>query len=139
MVFAYGQSVQRGTFNAALLVGGNPWTYPVRLIITRLITNLILYCTAIKQRLLFSFLFFFLYLLFIIITVFIQYLDMRFKSKMVRRLASATYYIRSILNLGVTVFTPCVALKTVMGLPYWFSIVLISSIAILFTVLVRTQ
>lgn len=62
---------------------------------------------------------------------------MRFKSRLVRRLASATYFIRSILNLGVTVFTPCVALKTVMGLPYWFSIVLITSIAIVFTVLVR--
>lgn len=61
---------------------------------------------------------------------------MRFKSRLVRRLASGTYYIRSILNLGVTVYTPCVALKTVMGLPYWFSIVLISSIAILFTLLV---
>lgn len=62
---------------------------------------------------------------------------MRFKSRLVRRLASATYFIRSILNLGVTVFTPCVALKTVMGLPYWFSIVLITSIAIVFTLLVR--
>lgn len=62
---------------------------------------------------------------------------MRFKSRLVRRLASATYFIRSILNLGVTVFTPCVALKTVMGLPYWFSIILITSIAIVFTLLVR--
>ncbi|KAL5234454.1 hypothetical protein ACI65C_001864 [Semiaphis heraclei] len=69
------------------------------------------------------------------ITSVYQYLDMRFKSRLVRRLASATYFIRSILNLGVTVFTPCVALKTVMGLPYWFSIVLITSIAIVFTLL----
>ncbi|XP_060838094.1 sodium-coupled monocarboxylate transporter 2 isoform X2 [Rhopalosiphum padi] len=69
------------------------------------------------------------------ITSVYQYLDMRFKSRLVRRLASATYFIRSILNLGVTVFTPCVALKTVMGLPYWFSIILITSIAIIFTLL----
>ncbi|XP_008178360.1 sodium-coupled monocarboxylate transporter 2 isoform X2 [Acyrthosiphon pisum] len=69
------------------------------------------------------------------ITSVYQYLDMRFKSRLVRRLASGTYFIRSILNLGVTVFTPCVALKTVMGLPYWFSIILITSIAIVFTVL----
>ncbi|XP_022178671.1 sodium-coupled monocarboxylate transporter 2 isoform X2 [Myzus persicae] len=69
------------------------------------------------------------------ITSVYQYLDMRFKSRLVRRLASATYFIRSILNLGVTVFTPCVALKTVMGLPYWFSIILITSIAIVFTLL----
>ncbi|CAI6369177.1 unnamed protein product [Macrosiphum euphorbiae] len=69
------------------------------------------------------------------ITSVYQYLDMRFKSRLVRRLASGTYFIRSILNLGVTVFTPCVALKTVMGLPYWFSIILITSIAIVFTLL----
>ncbi|XP_060880512.1 sodium-coupled monocarboxylate transporter 2-like isoform X1 [Metopolophium dirhodum] len=69
------------------------------------------------------------------ITSVYQYLDMRFKSRLVRRLASATYFIRSIQNLGVTVFTPCVALKTVMGLPYWFSIILITSISIVFTVL----
>ncbi|XP_050427927.1 sodium-coupled monocarboxylate transporter 2 isoform X2 [Adelges cooleyi] len=69
------------------------------------------------------------------ITSVYQYLDMRFKSTLVRRLASGTYVVRSLLNLGVTVFTPCVALKTVMGLPYWFTITSISIIAIVFTLL----
>ncbi|XP_050535997.1 sodium-coupled monocarboxylate transporter 2 isoform X2 [Daktulosphaira vitifoliae] len=69
------------------------------------------------------------------ITSVYQYLDMRFKSRLVRRLACGTYVIRSLLNLGVTVFTPCVALKTVMGLPYWFTISSISLIAIIFTLL----
>ncbi|XP_067007562.1 sodium-coupled monocarboxylate transporter 2 isoform X1 [Anabrus simplex] len=69
------------------------------------------------------------------ITSVYQYLDMRFKSRLVRCLASFTYVIRSLLNLGVTVFTPCVALKTVIGLPYWVSIIAITSISVFFTLL----
>ncbi|XP_048507117.1 sodium-coupled monocarboxylate transporter 1 [Athalia rosae] len=69
------------------------------------------------------------------ITSVYQYLDMRFKSKSVRCIASFSYVIRSLLNLAVTVFTPCVALKTVIGLPYWASIIAITSIAVVFTVM----
>ncbi|RZF31964.1 hypothetical protein LSTR_LSTR012434 [Laodelphax striatellus] len=69
------------------------------------------------------------------ITSVYQYLDLRFKSRLVRCLASGTYVVRSLLNLGVTVFTPCVALKTVIGLPYWASIASIIAIAIFFTVM----
>lgn len=69
------------------------------------------------------------------ITSVYQYLDMRFKSRAVRCLASGTYVIRSVLNLGVTVFTPCVALKTVIGLPYWASIVSITTIGVGFTIM----
>ncbi|CAL1685971.1 unnamed protein product [Lasius platythorax] len=69
------------------------------------------------------------------ITSVYQYLDMRFKSKLVRCLASFSYVIRSLLNLAVTVFTPCVALKTVIGLPYWTSIVGITSISVAFTIM----
>nr|CAD7263701.1 unnamed protein product [Timema shepardi] len=73
------------------------------------------------------------------ITSVYQYLDLRFKSRLVRCLASLTYVIRSLLNLGVTVFTPCVALKTVIGLPYWASIFGITFISVIFTVMVRSQ
>lgn len=69
------------------------------------------------------------------ITSVYQYLDLRFKSRLVRCLASGTYVFRSLLNLGVTVFTPCVALKTVIGLPYWFSIMSIVAVSIIFTLL----
>ncbi|XP_076240459.1 sodium-coupled monocarboxylate transporter 1 [Calliopsis andreniformis] len=69
------------------------------------------------------------------ITSVYQYLDMRFKSKLVRCLASFSYVIRSLLNLAVTIFTPCVALKAVIGLPYWASIVGITSISVVFTVM----
>ncbi|XP_063239969.1 sodium-coupled monocarboxylate transporter 1 [Bacillus rossius redtenbacheri] len=69
------------------------------------------------------------------ITSVYQYLDLRFKSRLVRCLASLTYVIRSLLNLGVTVFTPCVALNTVIGLPYWASIFGICFISIIFTIM----
>ncbi|XP_015594854.1 sodium-coupled monocarboxylate transporter 1 isoform X2 [Cephus cinctus] len=69
------------------------------------------------------------------ITSVYQYLDMRFNSKLVRCLASFSYVIRSLLNLAVTVFTPCVALNTVIGLPYWASITSITTISVLFTIM----
>ncbi|XP_076630792.1 sodium-coupled monocarboxylate transporter 1 isoform X2 [Colletes latitarsis] len=69
------------------------------------------------------------------ITSVYQYLDMRFKSKLVRCLASFSYVIRSLLNLAVTIFTPCVALKAVIGLPYWASIIGITTISVIFSVM----
>lgn len=69
------------------------------------------------------------------ITSVYQYLDMRFKSRLVRCLASGTYIVRQLLNQGVTVFTPCVALYTVIGIPYWASIFGITIVSIIFTIL----
>ncbi|XP_068085394.1 sodium-coupled monocarboxylate transporter 2 [Anabrus simplex] len=69
------------------------------------------------------------------ITSIYQYLDMRFKSRLVRCLAALTFIVKSLLNLGVTVLTPCVAMKTVTGIPYWASIMGISAISIFFTIL----
>ncbi|ENN80491.1 hypothetical protein YQE_03095, partial [Dendroctonus ponderosae] len=69
------------------------------------------------------------------ITSVYQYLDMRFKSRLVRCLASGTYVVRQLLNQGVTVYTPCVALNTVIGIPYWASIVGISGVSIIFNIL----
>ncbi|GLV32644.1 uncharacterized protein CBL_00649 [Carabus blaptoides fortunei] len=69
------------------------------------------------------------------ITSVYQYLDMRFKSRLVRCLASGTYIVRQLLNQGVTVFTPCVALNTVIGIPYWASIMGITLVSIIFTIL----
>lgn len=40
------------------------------------------------------------------------------------------------MNLGVTVYTPSVALNTIIGIPYWVSLVGMTLISILFTVLV---
>lgn len=60
----------------------------------------------------------------------------RFKSRLVRCLASGTYIVRQVFNLGVTVYTPAVALKTLIGIPYWVSLAGITSISIIFNILV---
>lgn len=69
------------------------------------------------------------------ITSVYQYIELRFKSRLVRCLASGTYVFRSILNLGVTVFTPTVALYTIIGFPIWMSLVGITIISIIFNML----
>jgi solute carrier family 5 (sodium-coupled monocarboxylate transporter), member 8/12 len=69
------------------------------------------------------------------ITSVYQYIEMRFHSRLVRCLASGTYVFRSILNLGVTVFTPTVALYTIIGIPIWMSLVAITAISICFNLL----
>lgn len=73
------------------------------------------------------------------ITSVYQYLDLRFKSRLVRSLASGTYIVRALLNQGVTVFTPCVALNTVIGIPYWASIAGITAFSIIFNLLVSSN
>jgi solute carrier family 5 (sodium-coupled monocarboxylate transporter), member 8/12 len=69
------------------------------------------------------------------ITSVYQYIELRFKSRLVRCLASGTYIFRTILNLGVTVFTPTIALYTIIQIPIWVSLVAISLISILFNLL----
>lgn len=69
------------------------------------------------------------------ITSVYQYIELRFKSRLVRCLASGTYVFRSILNLGVTVFTPTVALYTIIGVPIWVSLSAITGISIIFNLL----
>ncbi|KAH8382196.1 hypothetical protein KR009_002237 [Drosophila setifemur] len=69
------------------------------------------------------------------ITSVYQYIDLRFKSRTVRCLASFTYIVRQICNLGITVYTPSVALSTVIGIPYWASIVGMAVICIFFTIM----
>lgn len=56
-----------------------------------------------------------------------------------RCLASATYIVRQICNLGITVYTPSVALSAVIGIPYWASIVGMSIICIFFTIMVSQE
>lgn len=58
----------------------------------------------------------------------------RFKSKLVRRLASATFIARNVFIMGITMYTPCVALNTVANIPYWASYLLMTALGILFTI-----
>lgn len=69
------------------------------------------------------------------ITSVYQYIELRFKSRFVRCLASGTYVFRCILNQGVTVFTPTIALYTIIGVPIWMSLCGITAISIIFNLL----
>ncbi|XP_035896544.1 sodium-coupled monocarboxylate transporter 1-like isoform X2 [Anopheles stephensi] len=69
------------------------------------------------------------------ITSVYQYLELRFNSRLVRCLASGTYILRTLLSLGVTIYTPTVALNTIIGVPYWVSLLSITLISIFFNAL----
>lgn len=63
----------------------------------------------------------------------------RFKSKLVRRLASGTFIARNVFIMGITMYTPCVALNTVANIPYWASYLLMTALGILFTIFVSEK
>ncbi|XP_055545656.1 sodium-coupled monocarboxylate transporter 1-like isoform X1 [Wyeomyia smithii] len=69
------------------------------------------------------------------ITSVYQYLELRFNSRLVRCLASGTYIMRSLFSLGITIYTPTVALNTIIGVPYWVSLMCITCISIFFNAL----
>lgn len=60
----------------------------------------------------------------------------RFKSRLVRRLASFSFIIRNCLTLGITIYTPCVALNIIAGIPDWASLTTMTLLTILFTITV---
>ncbi|XP_032523465.2 sodium-coupled monocarboxylate transporter 2 [Danaus plexippus] len=64
-----------------------------------------------------------------------EYLQMRFGSRWVRRLAAATFLLRQTLNLAITVYTPSVALHAVLALPHWASAAALTIVAIVFNLL----
>lgn len=64
-----------------------------------------------------------------------EYLQMRFGSIWVRRMAAATFLLRQTLNLAVTVYTPTVALHAVLALPHWASAAALTVVAIVFNLL----
>ncbi|CAH1641570.1 unnamed protein product [Spodoptera littoralis] len=64
-----------------------------------------------------------------------EYLQMRFGSRWVRRMAAATFLLRQVLNLSVTVYTPTVALHAVLALPHWASAAALTIVGIVFNLL----
>ncbi|XP_075986730.1 sodium-coupled monocarboxylate transporter 1 [Anticarsia gemmatalis] len=64
-----------------------------------------------------------------------EYLQMRFGSRWVRRMAAATFLVRQVLNLSVTVYTPTVALHAVLALPHWASAAALTIVGIVFNLL----
>ncbi|CAB3227531.1 unnamed protein product [Arctia plantaginis] len=64
-----------------------------------------------------------------------EYLQMRFGSSWVRRMAAATFLVRQVLNLSVTVYTPTVAFHAVLALPHWASAAALTIVGIVFNLL----
>ncbi|XP_046383633.1 sodium-dependent multivitamin transporter [Ischnura elegans] len=60
-----------------------------------------------------------------------QYLELRFRSKSARCLASFTYVIRCIIGLSVTMLTPSIALSGLVGVPLYACILIIAGLTIL--------
>lgn len=63
----------------------------------------------------------------------------RFNSRLVRSLASAAFVLRNVTAMGITLYTPCVALNTILGVPYYASLLAMTGISICFTLLVHIQ
>lgn len=61
----------------------------------------------------------------------------RFKKRIVRDIASAIFILRSVFALGVTLFTPCVALYTIIDVPIYASLLALTGISICFTLFVH--
>ncbi len=63
-------------------------------------------------------------------------MEIRYSSRLVRTLASLSYITSIVLYMGVVLYTPCLALKTVTGLPLLSLIVMGGVIGTFYTVLV---
>lgn len=61
-----------------------------------------------------------------------MFLD-RFKSRLVRSLASGAFVLRNVTAMGITLYTPCVALNTILDVPYYISLLAMTAISIGFT------
>lgn len=66
-----------------------------------------------------------------------EYLNMRFGSRLVRQLASATFIVRAVFNLAIIIYTPCVAMQTIMAVPFWASLLTLTGISICFAIFVH--
>ena len=66
----------------------------------------------------------------------LQYLELRYNSRVVRLFASFSYMISIILYMGVVLYAPCLALHTITGLPVVALILLGGIVATIYTVMV---
>lgn len=64
-----------------------------------------------------------------------QYLERRFKSVLLRKLASALVILQTCLYMGIVLYGPSLALGSVTGLPVWLSIVLNGVVCAFYTAL----
>ena len=66
----------------------------------------------------------------------LQYLELRYNSRVVRLLASFSFIVSLILYMGVVLYAPCLALHTITGLPVVALILLGGIVATIYTVMV---
>ncbi|XP_050715097.1 sodium-dependent multivitamin transporter-like [Eriocheir sinensis] len=62
-----------------------------------------------------------------------QYLEMRYKSLWARRVGSALFILQILLNQAVVIYAPALALAAVTEFPIWLSIVVVGTVASLYT------
>ncbi|XP_077977806.1 sodium-coupled monocarboxylate transporter 1-like [Glandiceps talaboti] len=62
-----------------------------------------------------------------------EYLEIRFKSKVVRALGCATFIFQTVLYMGVAVYAPSLALNAVTGFSVWGSVVTIGLVCTFYT------
>ncbi|XP_060071971.1 sodium-coupled monocarboxylate transporter 2-like [Ylistrum balloti] len=62
-----------------------------------------------------------------------EYLELRFQSKAVRRIGTMIGMLLTIMDMGVTLYAPSLALQFVAGIPLWVSIAVIGLVCTLYT------
>ncbi|KAG0717767.1 Sodium-coupled monocarboxylate transporter 2 [Chionoecetes opilio] len=67
------------------------------------------------------------------ITSVYEYLEMRFDSRMMRRMASLMFVLQTLLYEAVAIYAPALALAAVTNMPVWVSILAVAAIASVYT------
>ncbi len=62
-----------------------------------------------------------------------EYLERRFESKWIRRLASGILIIQQLLESGVVLYAPSIVLETFLGFPMWMSVLGMGTCATIYT------
>ena len=65
-----------------------------------------------------------------------QYLEMRFDSRAVRRMASLMFVLQTLLYEAVAIYAPALALAAVTNMPVWVSILTVAAIGSVYTAIV---
>lgn len=73
---------------------------------------------------------------FVGITSIYEYLEIRFKSKLVRQVGAATYILRTVLILAVTVNITCLTIRNIVGIQYWIAVGSVTILSLFFTIIV---
>lgn len=65
-----------------------------------------------------------------------QYLELRFKSRVVRLIATVTFTAQIILYMGVVLYAPCLGLEAVTGFPVYATVLIVGISGAVYTSIV---